>query len=72
MELTLYIVMYNIVANNIRHNQSVCKFTDITSAFSNEADMLKEVIKLKKDNCVENIRVYVNKYSLESCEKYDF
>lgn len=72
IDLKLYIVNYTTVIKGGLANTLLFKMPDYSSAFADESDMLKEVIKLKKDDCVENIRVYVNKYELESCEKYEF
>lgn len=72
IDLKLYIVNYTPIIKGGLANNLLFKMTDCSSAFTDESEMLKEVIKLKKDDCIENIRVYMNKYKLESCEKYEF
>lgn len=71
LDLKLYIVSYTLLIRGGHGSPVLQKCPDQLSAFINESDMLEEVAKLKKNNCVENIKVYVNKYEFKSCEKYE-
>ena len=68
--LKLYIITCTPLARGGVGNPILYKFKDETLEFTNETDMLAEVIKLKKDNCVENIKVHVCTYTLQDCEEY--
>lgn len=72
IDLKLYIINYTPLIKGGLANNTLFKMSDYSMAFSDESEMLKEVIKLKKDDCVENIRVYVNKYKLENSSEYKF